>query len=1077
MRSEQSRETKGVFRFAFRSVRGKVTAAILLTALLIASLFLAVFLPVRAQGLKAAKERARNILTYVANRDKERLANELFEHRLAAVRLRLSEMMAASGVLHVSVYDAEGELLASRGVDAPHDRLDEAQREAARFEPVLREDTLAGEPVLQYTGPIDAFGEAVGYLRMCYSMSDMQRTASVLLLLFGSLFFVVLACLVVFLNYLLDRSVTRPIRRLAEAMGGVAEGEFSLRVEDLPPGEIGALGTAFNHMAERIESQRAEIRRAEEDYREIFNNASEGLFRLSPDKGFLSANPAMAAILGYASPEELMNLGPFVPEGFYANAEDRPRLLHAAEQAGGARGFEAGFLKKDGQLFWASLSVRAVKGSDGALAYYEGSLADVSDRKVREDAERERQAALNLARAKGEFLARMSHEIRTPINAILGLTHLAAAGEADPDKRRMLDAVQNAGRSLLRIINDILDLSKIEAGKLTLERVPFSLDEILGNLAMIICPAAEEKGLETVFFVDPALPGKLLGDPLRLGQILNNLAGNAVKFTSRGEISVSVSLEGAGEGERLARFTVADTGPGLTPEEIKRLFEDYSQADPSISRKFGGTGLGLSISRDLARMMGGAVEVVSTPGEGSVFSFLARFGLPEEQAPAALRDISGRRILIADASALAARALAGIAASFGLETAKAQDAPSALKLLRAAVREERPFDAVFVAHALPGDGARDLLTRLTADPVLFHTRGVLLTPCLGPGKEMDFASAASALCGKPVLRASFYRAMLQALAAQPAAQPCRAAMGGETVPAAAGKPKIERKAPAAPPPAQGPRGRILVVEDNPVNRMVAEGLLKSHNVQVLTAPDGQSALDLLGRETVDLVFMDIQMPGLDGLETTRRIRAMGKTMPIVAMTAQSMEEDRIEAREAGMDDFLAKPVDPEALKSILANWLPGASVKGGRAGAAVSAIPAAQARTAPDGLDAAAALNRLGGDESVYRELLGMLRRESLKSLAAIREGVREDDLEKVRQAAHFIKGSAANLGAGPLSDAARAMEQAARNGDKNAAQTLFADFEKAVAAYIEAQRAYRAAFGEKPGDGPPGQGPDQSAE
>lgn len=1000
---------------SLNSLRRKVNAAILVTALLIAAVFMAVFPLVHQERLKEAERKARTHLALLANRDRERLANEIFEGRMSAVRLRIKEMLAAGELARVGVYGMDGELLASDGLDL-EPVLETAQREQVRGGALYRTAMRNASSVLDYLGAIKAFGETVGYLSMTYSLASVEWERVRLIWLFSGLLLIVFASLLVFLNYILERAITRPVRTLAQTMETVAEGELGARIAADSADEVGNLGRTFNRMAERIERQQASIRQAEEKYRAIFVNANEGLFQLSRERVFLSANPAMARILGYGSPEELMRSGAFAPHELYEDLDGRAQLLEELDVKGMVSGFETRFRRRDGSVFWGGLSVRLVKDLSGGFLYYEGSLMDVTDRKEREHVERERRAAENLARTKGEFLARMSHEIRTPINAILGMAHLAGAAEADPDKRRYLDNILTAGRSLLGIINEILDFSKIEAGKLVLENAVFTVDDVLNNLAVIICPSAEEKGLRIVFQEDPALPAELVGDALRLGQILINLAGNAVKFTDQGEVAVSVSLAEQVGRTALLRFSVADTGAGFSPEEAQGLFDEYSQADASIGRKFGGTGLGLSISNDLVKLMGGEIKVSSIPGRGSDFSFVARFALPERDATPA-PSLTGKAILVADGGFSTRRSLAVSIEASGGRAAMAANAAETLERLALAVREERPFDAALIAHDLPGADASALYSRIKTNPAYANLRIVALVPFFGPSGGMPGVEASHALCVRPATRKTLLVALREAFDR-----------------------REERGAAAETADASFRGARVLVVEDNEINRQVAEGLLRSMGVETVAAGDGPAALEALARERFDLVFMDIQMPGIDGLETVRRIRSDHRfeTLPVVAMTALSLPEEREAIFAAGMDDHLAKPVNPASIQAMLQRWLPCELPAPG-----MNAV--FPERSAKGSIDYAEALDRLGGQESEYKDLLGLLRASSMKKLEIVEAALASGELESARYAAHYIRGSAGNLGAGKLAEAAQNLENAIKEGGVPQAERVFPAFKQAI--------------------------------
>ena len=361
----------------------------------------------------------------------------------------------------------------------------------------------------------------------------------------------------------------------------------------------------------------------------------EGIFQISIDGHFIRANKSLSKILGYSSPEELLSPDNAIVNKYYANTSDRINLVTRLKEKGYLSGEETLFKRKDGSLFWGSESVRAVQDKTGILLYYEGSLIDITERKEKENAERERDKAKAETQAKSAFLANMSHEIRTPMNAIIGLSGLALRTELTIKQKDYLNKIETSAQALLSIINDILDYSKIEAGKMDMESVEFDLEDVLKNMSNLIAIKAEEKGLEMLFSVDKDIPYNLVGDPLRLGQVLTNLSSNAVKFTEKGHIVIkiekAVDNTTSSPNDIVLNFSVQDTGIGMTPEQISKLFISFSQADSSMTRKYGGTGLGLTISKCLVEMMGGEIKVTSEYGKGSRFSFTAKFGLGAEK--------------------------------------------------------------------------------------------------------------------------------------------------------------------------------------------------------------------------------------------------------------------------------------------------------------------------------------------------------------------------------------------------------------------------------------------------------------
>jgi len=533
---------------------------------------------------------------------------------------------------------------------------------------------------------------------------------------------------------------------------------------------------------------------------------------------------------------------------------------------------------------------------------------DITDLRRRErELEKMRQVALDASEAKSAFLANMSHEIRTPMNAIIGLAHLVLDGGLDAEQRDYMERLQASGQHLLGIINDILDFSKIEAGKLELERGDLDLHKLLDHTASLVASQCEAKGLELVFEVAPEVPQFLVGDALRLGQILLNYAGNAAKFTEHGEVVFRVQLQERTEHDVLLHFSVRDSGIGLTPEQKDRLFQSFSQADASTTRRFGGTGLGLAICRNLARLMGGEVGVDSAPGQGSTFWFTARLALPagpgRELRPEP--DLRGLRALVVDDNATARTAILEMLRGMSFVTGAAASGEEALAEVRRASQAGEPYDMVYLDWRMPGmDGlavAREIRRLGAQAPMLLLVTGHSRHELMAEAK----AAGIRDVLVKPVNPSVLFDATIQALGS-------RAARVGQAAPAAA---------PVARHSLQG--ARILLVEDNEVNQIVGRKMLERAGFVVDLAENGEAAVRQVQAEPYDLVFMDMQMPVMDGIAATiaiRRIPQLAK-LPIVAMTANAMEQDRRWCLAAGMNDFVTKPINPQELWAALSRNL------------------------------------------------------------------------------------------------------------------------------------------------------------
>ncbi|HEY0950505.1 response regulator [Nocardioides sp.] len=530
-----------------------------------------------------------------------------------------------------------------------------------------------------------------------------------------------------------------------------------------------------------------------------------------------------------------------------------------------------------------------------------------------------RDAALLAAQQKSAFLATMSHEIRNPLNGLVGLNDLLLRTPLDAHQERLVKGADTSGRTLLRLINDVLDLSKIEAGRLVLENIDFDLRRLLDDIAVVLGIQARQKGVELVVSCHPDVPDRLRGDPTRLGQVIYNLSANALKFTSRGEVSVRALAYDQVTRRAVLRVEVTDTGPGVAPSEREHIFEPYSQADASTTRKYGGTGLGLAIARQIVESMGGTIGVADAPQRGALFWFTVPL-VPAEDAPRSASGpdpavVAGRRVLVVDDNASSRMVLCELLGQWGAAAVAASDGPAALALLESAYAAGEPFDAVLVDSVMPDMDGPELVARIQAREGLAGTPVLMLSATSDPPDGSPPIPGVTATLAKPVPA----EVLLDALA-RPSSPGAR-----EPVPVA-----DPAELPAPPDPARGVR-RVLVVDDNDVNRLVARGLLASIGYEAVEAADGVEAVEAVaaagssGPDAFAAVLMDVHMPRMDGYAATRALRERegeGPRLPILALTATAAPSERTRCLSAGMDDVLTKPLGRAELRAALEHWAP-----------------------------------------------------------------------------------------------------------------------------------------------------------
>ena len=653
------------------------------------------------------------------------------------------------------------------------------------------------------------------------------------------------------------------------------------------------------------------LQASEESYRALLENTFSGFYRATSAGRFLDVNPAYVKMLGYQSREELLRVD--IPTTLYSSRVEyeafRTRLL--SERA--LKDDTERLRRKDGSEIIVEANVRVVEAPDAGMLYFEGFVNDITERKRAEIAlQQAKETAEAANQAKSQFLANMSHDIRTPMNGIIGLIELALDTELTPEQREYLNLVKESADSLLRLLNDLLDFAKIEARKLELDPLEFRLRERLGSIMKPLAVRAHAKGLEMAYRIAPDVPDALVGDPARLRQILVNLVGNAIKFTERGEVIVEVNrIESQGLPTDSSpnhavslHFAVRDTGVGIPVEKQDAIFEPFTQADSSTTRQYGGTGLGLAISSQLVLLMGGRIWVESQPGQGSTFHFTACFRQQRHQGleviPPELSQLRHARVLIVDNNATNRNILVETFTQWHWSPTAVANGGDALAAVAEARNAGEPFAVILIDAQMPEMDGFALVERLVCTPFPMEIIIMMLPPARQHGDTARCrALGVAASVAKPITQASLLAAMQAAFHSSPTADEARQLGAHPT--AAEYRPGLH----------------ILLAEDNAVNQTLAVRLLEKHGHTVVVAKTGQEALAAWQRARFDLILMDIQMPEMDGLEATAAIREIerikGGHTPIVAMTAHAMTEDRQRCLEAGMDAYVSKPIQAQAV--------------------------------------------------------------------------------------------------------------------------------------------------------------------
>ena len=800
---------------------------------------------------------------------------------------------------------------------------------------------------------------------------------------------------------------------------------------------IQELGQHREHLEDLVAERTEALASKEDELRLLLESTSEGIFGFDTGGRITFANSAAVRMLRYDSAAELVGLASHEAlHHSHADGSHYPEhectMLRAMVNNAGVHCDTEVFWCKDGSSFPVAYAAAPLV-RHGSVVGAVVAFQDITERKHNEALLLEAKATAEAAtRSKSEFLANMSHEIRTPMNAIIGMSYLALQTGLDKKQRNYVEKIHRSGESLLGLINDILDFSKIEAGKMGMESVEFHLEDVMDNLANLVGQKVQDKGLELLFRMAPEVPNALLGDPLRLGQILINLGNNAVKFTDQGEVVVGVEkVADHADGVEL-HFWVRDTGIGMTAEQCHRMFQSFSQADASTTRKYGGTGLGLAISKNLVRLMGGNIWVESVQGQGSTFHFNARFGVqadPQVRRMLVADELRGLRMLVVDDNASAREILSDMARSFGLDVAVACDGQDALARIAQADQNAMPYQVLLLDWKMPVMDGLETLRALSNLPLQHIPSIIMLT---AHGREDAVAGAAAlgiplpSVLTKPANPSTLLEAIGEVLG-KGYEVITRQEVRSDELADTLGKLK---------------GARVLLVEDNELNQELAVELLQTAGLTVVMANNGQEALDLLDADPCfDGVLMDCQMPVMDGYAATRAIRSKPafQDLPIIAMTANAMAGDRELVLAAGMWDHIAKPLNVAAMFTTMAKWIhpraaPDTPPQGTTAPPAPADARAGNAATPPaikalPGIDTRFGLSTAMNNRALYQRLLLKFRdsqKDFEQNFGQARDGT---DPTAAQRCAHTLRGTAATVGAKGVEQAAQALELACHPG------------------------------------------------
>jgi len=809
-------------------------------------------------------------------------------------------------------------------------------------------------------------------------------------------------------------------------------GDFSRQVMVEPNTEVGQIAAEYNRVLCRVHREMGERAQAEQKFRGIFDNAIEGIFQTTVDGRYLSANPALAQIYGYADVESLMAGVTSIASQLYVDPARRTEFMQRLAEGDVITGFESQVYRADGTMIWISENARACRDASGTILYYEGSVQDITEAKKSALLQREKEQAEAASRAKSAFLANMSHEIRTPLNGVIGMLDLLSSTELTDQQTRYSAIARSSADVLLSVINNILDFSKVESGKLELERIPFDLLQIAEDVPEMFLHRATQKRIELNCHVLPGTPQQVIGDPERVRQVLVNLVSNAIKFTEDGQVTIRIERVPGGDTITAPlRFSVRDTGIGIPADRINRLFNSFSQIDPSTTRRYGGTGLGLAICKQLVEAMGGVIGVESRAGQGSDFWFELPLEIVQGASARHLalpRSLCEAPILVVDDNETNLAILKDQLQCWGLTAETCSDPRAGLERMRARRNAGQPYGLVILDRVMPDIDGLELVEQIRRDPYLCSQRLLLMSSFEG-GLDADWADRMSvtSLC-KPVRQSRLFDAILTTATGAPPLRP------------------VETRTSDVRPTV---RGVILIADDNEINQIVASEIVTAAGFETRRVSNGAEAVTAVLQSHFDLVLMDCEMPEMDGFVATREIRrleALGRTrsspdhpLPVIALTAQAVQGDRQRCLDAGMTDYVTKPIHRHQLVEAIEACLTSAarSTPDSATGNAPSQQESAAGTRDASILDLDEFTERCMGKPNLVRDLLVMFDEAIVERAAELNRCLDHASCEEIARVAHMVKGMSANIAAIQVREAAGVLEAAARAGRRQECHEL----------------------------------------